>query len=49
MMCTNNNNGTAHEDPTMATQTDFCDIKLLASRLMVGIHSDEIEKKLLRF
>jgi hypothetical protein len=47
-MCTNNNNGTAHEDPTMATQTDFCDIKLLASRLMVGIHSDEIEKKLLR-
>jgi hypothetical protein len=29
-------------------QTDFSDIKSLASRLTVGIHADEIEKKLLR-
>jgi hypothetical protein len=47
MMCTNTNNGTSHEDPTITIQTDFCDVKSLASRLIVGIHADEIEKKLL--
>jgi hypothetical protein len=49
MMCKNNPNGTSHEDSQIAMQTDFCDIKSLASRLTVGIHADEIEKKLLRF
>ncbi len=48
-MCKNNPNGTSHEDSQIAMQTDFCDIKSLASRLTVGIHADEIEKKLLRF
>jgi len=48
MMCKNNTNGTSHEDSTIAMQTDFCDIKSLASRLIVGIQTDEIEKKLLR-
>lgn len=48
MMCKNNLNGTAHEDSQITTQTDFSDIKSLASRLIVGIHADEIEKKLLR-
>jgi hypothetical protein len=49
MICTNNDNGTSHFDPAIATQTGFSDIKSLASRLIVGFHSDEIEKKLLRF
>lgn len=48
MMCRNINNGTAHEDAKVATQKDFNEIKSLASRLTVGIHTDEIEKKLLR-
>jgi len=30
-------------------QTDFVDVKALASRLIAAIHADEIEKKLLRF
>ena len=29
-------------------QTDFADVKSLASRLIAAIHADEIEKKLLR-
>ena len=50
MMCiTNNTNGTSHENPHITMQTDFADIKSLASRLIAAIHSDEIEKKLLRF
>jgi hypothetical protein len=46
MLCRNTSNGTGHEDSTITT--DFNDIKSLASRLTVGIHTEEIEKKLLR-
>jgi hypothetical protein len=49
MMCiTNNTNGTPHENPHITMQTDFADIKSLASRLIAAIHADEVEKKLLR-
>ncbi len=48
MMCKITTNGIAHEDSTIAAQTYFSDVKSLASRLMVGIHTDEIEKKLLK-
>lgn len=48
MMCKNINNGTAHEDANISTDKNFNDIKSLASRLTVGIHTEEIEKKLLR-
>ncbi len=48
-MCINNpTNFTPHEDPHITMQTDFSDVKSLASRLIAAIHSDEIEKKLLR-
>lgn len=47
MMCKNRNDGNVHEDANLVDQTDFCDVKALASRLIVGIHVDEIEKKLL--
>ena len=46
MMCVNNS--TSHENSYLTTQTDFADIKSLASRLIVAIHTDEVEKKLLR-
>ena len=48
MMCKNINNETAHEDVIVATRKDFNEIKLLVSHLTVGIHTDEIEKKLLK-
>ncbi|UJR34086.1 hypothetical protein I4U23_021496 [Adineta vaga] len=48
MMCTNNStNSTPHENPHTTMQTDFVDVKSLASRLIAAIHSDEVEKKLL--
>ncbi|CAF3712397.1 unnamed protein product [Adineta steineri] len=43
MMC----NNTSHEDPRVAMEKDFINIKALSSRLIVGIHTDEIEKQLL--
>jgi len=46
MMCTNTTN-TPHENPHITMQTDFADIKALASRLIAAIHTDEVEKKLL--
>jgi hypothetical protein len=50
MMCTNNSTSlTPHENPHISMQTDFADVKSLASRLIVAIHADEVEKKLLRF
>jgi hypothetical protein len=50
MMCVNNStNFTPHENPHIPMQTDFTDVKSLASRLIAAIHSDEVEKKLLRF
>jgi hypothetical protein len=50
MMCVNNStNFTPHENPHITMQTDFTDVKSLASRLIAAIHSDEVEKKLLRF
>jgi hypothetical protein len=48
MLCRNTSDGIAHEDSTITTSTDFNDIKSLASRLSVGIHTEEIEKKLLK-
>ncbi len=49
MMCIHNSTSiTPHEDPHVTMQTEFADIKSLASRLIAAIHSDEIEKKLLR-
>lgn len=48
MMCINNG-ASHHENPHVAIQSDFIDIKGLASRLIAAIHSDEVEKKLLRF
>ena len=49
MMCLNNTaHGSAHENLHVTMQTDFADIKSLASRLIAAIHADEIEKKLLR-
>jgi len=49
MMCVNNpTNFTPHENPHITVQTDFADVKSLASRLIAAIHADEIEKKLLR-
>ena len=47
MMCTNTLN-TPHDTPHISMQTDFVDIKALASRLIAAIHCDEVEKKLLR-
>ena len=47
MMC--NNSSTSHENPYLTMQTDFANIRALASRLIVSIHTDEVEKKLLRF
>jgi len=50
MMCvTNSTNLIPHENPHITMQTDFVDVKALASRLIAAIHADEIEKKLLRF
>jgi hypothetical protein len=50
MMCVNNPPSvTPHENPHITMQTDFVDVKSLASRLIAAIHSDEVEKKLLRF
>jgi hypothetical protein len=50
MMCINNpTNFTPHENPHITMQTDFSDVKSLASRLIAAIHADEVEKKLLRF
>jgi hypothetical protein len=49
MMCMNYpTNLTPHENFHISMQTDFADVKSLASRLIAAIHSDEIEKKLLR-
>jgi hypothetical protein len=48
MLCRNTSNDIAHEDSTIIASTDFNDIKSLASRLSVGIHTEEIEKKLLK-
>lgn len=48
MMCRNRTDGAVHEDADLSNQTDFCDVKALASRLIVGIHVDEVEKKLLK-
>ena len=49
MMCINNpSNLTPHENLHISMQTDFADVKSLASRLIAAIHADEIEKKLLR-
>ncbi len=39
MLCRSTGYDTAHEDPTITTE-DFNDIKSLASRLTVGIHTD---------
>lgn len=47
MMCTNTST-TPHENLHITMQADFADIKALASRLIAGIHADEVEKKLLR-
>jgi hypothetical protein len=48
MMCINNPTSfTPHENPHITMQTDFADVKSLASRLIAAIHADEIEKKLL--
>ena len=48
-MCINNPTNLApHENPHITMQTDFSDIKSLASRLMAAIHTEEVEKKLLR-
>ena len=47
MMCTNAFS-TPHENPHITMQTDFADIRALASRLIAAIHADEVEKKLLR-
>lgn len=44
MMC----NSSSHEDPKTAIQKDFINIKSLSSRLIVSIHSEEVEKQLLR-
>jgi hypothetical protein len=50
MMCINNPTSfTPHENPHITMQTDFADVKSLASRLIAAIHADEIEKKLLGF
>ena len=38
-----------HEHSEMMMQADLLTIRSLASRLLVGIHTDDIEKKLLRF
>ncbi|CAF1397648.1 unnamed protein product [Adineta ricciae] len=43
MMC----NSSSHEDPKTAMQKDFINIKSLSSRLIVSIHSEEVEKQLL--
>ncbi|UJR13273.1 hypothetical protein I4U23_000293 [Adineta vaga] len=43
MMCS----GLSHEDPKISMQKDFILIKSLSSRLIVSIHADEIEKRLL--
>lgn len=49
MMCVNPSTSfTPHENPHITMQTDFADVKALASRLIAAIHSDEVEKKLLR-
>ncbi len=49
-MCVNNPTSfTPHEHLHITMQTDFSDVKALASRLIAAIHSDEVEKKLLRF
>ncbi|CAF1098851.1 unnamed protein product [Adineta steineri] len=48
MMCMRNpTNSTSHENPHITVQTDFADVKSLASRLIAAIHADEVEKKLL--
>jgi hypothetical protein len=48
-MCVNSPTSvTPHENPHITMQTDFADVKSLASRLIAAIHSDEVEKKLLR-
>jgi hypothetical protein len=50
MMCIYNpSNLTPHENLHTSIQTDFAEVKSLASRLIAAIHADEIEKKLLRF
>lgn len=50
MMCvTNSASVTPHEDPHLTMQTDFVEIKSLASRLIAAIHADEVEKKLLGY
>lgn len=50
MMCVSNSTSvTSHEDPHLTMQTDFVEIRSLASRLIAAIHADEVEKKLLRF
>ncbi|CAF0785114.1 unnamed protein product, partial [Didymodactylos carnosus] len=43
MMCTNS----PHDDPNISTQFGFDEIKSLASRMIAGIHIEEVEKKLL--
>lgn len=49
-MCTNNiTNLTPHENPHITMQSDFADIKSLATRLIAAIHADEVEKKLLGY
>ena len=49
MMCVNSPMSfTPHENPHITMQTDFADVKSLASRLIAAIHADEVEKKLLR-
>lgn len=49
MMCINSTNtSAAHENPQITMQTDFDDVKSLASRLIAAIHTDEVEKRLLR-
>ncbi|CAF4283397.1 unnamed protein product, partial [Rotaria sordida] len=47
MMCRNPTNETSHDILTITEQKDFAQIKSLSSRLMVNIHSDQIEKQLL--
>ncbi|CAF3559369.1 unnamed protein product [Rotaria sordida] len=47
MMCRNPTNETSHDILTITEQKYFAQIKSLSSRLMVNIHSDQIEKQLL--
>ena len=47
MMCLDPTNGTAHENEKLGSQKEFIRVKFLASRLLVNIHTEEIERELL--